>query len=464
MILSSDMIILTGFISLAFFIFGLAAGRISGRGSAMKISTEEISLLRSALAVSESSLSAKSSEIVSLSEKLEEMRHKYHEVSQSLSATRAEIEAAIRQNALMKEDRDRLSDSFKALSSEIFRETSRSFMDLAGQTLSRYMDSARAEFDKRDKAVEGMIKPVKDALDRFDASGKVLETERSKAYGGLSEQVTALAKSQQALEKETAKLVKALRQPHVRGRWGEMTLRRAAEMAGMSENCDFFEQVSGDVEEGKIRPDMLIRLPGGRNIIVDAKTPLSAYIDAIESENEEDRTARLKDHARQVQTHVMKLSQKTYWKQFSPTPEFVVLFIPGENFFSAALTQQPDLIETAAEKGVVLATPSTLISLLKTISYAWREDSVARSAKAVMEMGRELCERIQSVASHMNRLGKDLEKCSESYNQAVGSLERRVFVTARKFQNLGLSTVQMEEDSRRIDIKARLMDEVEDIQ
>lgn len=461
MILSPDILILTGCVSLAFFIFGLAAGRISGRGSAMKVSSEEIFMLKSALAVAESSLLAKSAEMASTSEKLEEMRQKYHEVSQSLASKMAEIEAAIRQNELMKEDRDRLSDSFKALSSEIFRETSRSFMDLAGQTISRYMDSARAELDKRDKAVEGMIQPVKEALERFDASGKTLETERSKAYGSLSEQVTALAKGQQALEKETARLVKALRQPHVRGRWGEMTLRRAAEMAGMSENCDFLEQTSADGEEGKLRPDMLIRLPGGRNIIVDAKTPISAYMDAMESETDEERAARLKDHARQVQTHVMKLSQKAYWKQFSPTPEFVVLFIPGENFFSAALTQQPDLIETAAEKGVVLATPSTLISLLKTISHAWREDSVARSAKAVMEMGRELCERIQSVASHMNRLGKDIEKCSESYNQAVGSLERRVFVTARKFQSLGLSTVQMEEDSRRIDIKARLMDEVE---
>ena len=193
--------------------------------------------------------------------------------------------------------------------------------------------------------------------------------------------------------------------------------------------------------------------------MVDAKTPIAAYIDAVEAENEEEKAAFLKDHARQVFTHVLKLSQKNYWKQFSPSPEFVVLFIPGENFFSAALTEQPDLMEAAAEKGVVLATPSTLISLLKTVSYAWREDSVARSAKTVMEMGRELCERIQSVATHMNRLGKDIEKCAETYNQAVGSLERRVFVTARKFQNLGLTSVDMKDEAQRIDVKARMLEE-----
>lgn len=462
MTFTNETMIASGSLAIAGFLFGLVAGRISGRDSAQKMSALEIAEIKSALAVSESALSMKKGENESLSEKLEEMRLKYHEAAQSLARTNAEIEAAVRQNEIIMADRDRLSNEFKALSSEIFRENNKNFMDLAGQTLSRYMDSAKAELDKRDKAVEGMIQPVKEALDRFDASGKTLETERSKAYGSLSEQVTALSRGQQALEKETAKLVKALRQPHVRGRWGEMTLKRAAEMAGMSENCDFVEQVSGDAEEGKLRPDMLIRLPGGRNIVVDAKTPLSAYIDAIESENDEDRTARLKDHARQVSAHVTKLSQKNYWKQFSPTPEFVVLFIPGENFFSAALSQQPDLIEAAAERGVILATPSTLISLLKTISHAWREDSVARSAKTVMDMGRELCERIQLVANHMNRLGKDIEKCADTYNQAVGSLERRVFVTARKFQSLGLSSVEMDEDYRSIDIKARLMDEPEE--
>lgn len=456
----NDALLLGIILGLAGFLMGLVAGRISGRNSAQRILSFAMTDMRSALAVSESALSMKSAENEAFSKKIEEIRQKYHETAQSLAKTTAEIEAATRQNEIMMADRDRLSNSFKALSAEIFRETSKSFMDMAGQTLSRYIDSAKVELDKRDKAVEGMIQPVKEALDRFDASGKTLETERSKAYGSLSEQVTSLARGQQTLEKETAKLVKALRQPHVRGRWGEMTLKRAAEMAGMAEHCDFVEQISGGGEDGRLRPDMLIKLPGGRNIVVDAKTPFAAYIDAVEAESEEEKAAFLKDHARQVSTHVIKLSQKNYWKQFSPSPEFVVLFIPGENFFSAALTEQPDLMETASEKGVVLATPSTLISLLKTVSYAWREDSVARSAKTVMEMGRELCERIQSVATHMNRLGKDIEKSAETYNQAVGSLERRVFVTARKFQNLGLSSVDMKDEAQKIDVKARMLDEL----
>jgi DNA recombination protein RmuC len=240
-----------------------------------------------------------------------------------------------------------------------------------------------------------------------------------------------------------------------------MTLRRAAEMAGMAERCDFVEQTSAEGDEGRIRPDMIIRLPGGRNIVVDAKTPLSAYIDSVEAENEAEKSECLKNHARQVSGHILKLSQKNYWKQFNPTPEFVVLFIPGENFFSAALSEQPDLMETASEKNIVLATPSTLISLLKTVAHAWREDSVARSAKTVMEMGRELCDRIHTVASYMNRLGKDIEKCADTYNQAAASLERRVFVTARKFHSLGLSSSEAKDPLERIDIKARLLDETD---
>lgn len=460
--LDENALIIASCLAVAAFIIGFAAGRLSGKSASRQNHLLEMAELKSLIAVAESSLAQKSQEASSYSKRIDEISQKYHETAQSLARTLAEIEAAKRENESMQADRERLSNAFKSLSADIYRETSKSFMDLAGQTLSRYLDSARADSEKRDKAVEGMIQPVKEALERFDSSGKALEAERSKAYGSLSEQVTALSRGQQALEKETAKLVKALRQPHVRGRWGEMTLKRAAELAGMSEHCDFSEQVTGEGEDGRLRPDMLIRLPGGRNIVVDAKTPISAYIDATESETDEARAGFLRDHARQVQVHVSKLSQKTYWKQFSPSPEFVVLFIPGENFFSAALAQQPDLLETAAEKGVVLATPSTFISLLKTVAHAWREDSVARNAKQVMDMGRELCERIQSVAGHMNRLGRDIEKCAESYNQATGSLERRVFVTARKFQNLGFSTVELKDESPGIFITTKKMDEPED--
>lgn len=457
--LAPDIVVFGGAIASAGFFAGFVLGKISGRISASGAAAAEISGISASLASSETALAMKRDEVQKLSSKMDELQQKLQETAFSLARAEAELEASVRHTKEIMTDRERLSDSFKVLSADIFRETSRNFMEIAGRTLAGYMDSARIEMDKRDRAVEGIIQPVREALERFDASGRVLETERAKVYGSLSEQVASLARSQQTLERETAKLVKALRQPHVRGRWGEMTLRRAAEMSGMVERCDFVEQASAEGDEGRIRPDMIITLPGGRNIIVDAKTPLSAYIDSIEAENETEKSECLKNHARQVAGHVLKLSQKNYWKQFSPTPEFVVLFIPGENFFSAALSELPDLMETASERNIVLATPSTLISLLKTVAHAWREDSVARSAKTVMEMGKELCDRIQTVASYMNRLGKDIGKCADTYNQTAASLERRVFVTARKFQSLGLSSSEIRDDLEKIDIKIRLLDE-----
>jgi DNA recombination protein RmuC len=263
-----------------------------------------------------------------------------------------------------------------------------------------------------------------------------MEQTRAGAYSELREQVRSLGDAQNLLRTEASNLVRALRAPQVRGRWGEVQLKRVVELAGMAEHCDFTEQHSVDSEDGRLRPDLVVRLPGGRTVVVDAKAPLSAYLEAVEATDEVHRSALLVDHARQVREHVMALSRKSYWEQLRPTPEFVVLFLPGESFFSAALEQDRDLIEAGAERRVILATPTTLISLLKAVSYGWKQETVAANAERVAELGRELHKRVSDLAGHVARLGKHLAGSVESYNAFVGSLESRVLPTARRFREL----------------------------
>jgi DNA recombination protein RmuC len=254
----------------------------------------------------------------------------------------------------------------------------------------------------------------------------------------LSQQVQALATTQHRLNQETANLVKALRTPQVRGRWGEITLRRVAELAGMLKYCDFFEQETRKTENGLLRPDMTVRLPNDRQIVVDSKVPLMAFLDALEAETEEERNLKRTLHAKQVQAHLNNLSQKSYWEQFQPTPEFVVLFIPGENFFSAALEQKPDLIEQGVTKGVILATPTTLIALLKAVAFGWRQETMAKNAERISALGIALYERIGTMANHLEKLGTQIERCASIFNQTAGSFERRVLVAARRFHDLGV--------------------------
>jgi len=341
--------------------------------------------------------------------------------------------------SLLRDLRASLTETYKALSAGALRENNQVFIDLAKSTFSKYLDAAKTDFDTRGKAVKESILPLHEALNRYDEHIQAMERSREKAYGGLSTQVQSLIQTQDILQKETGKLVNALRVPHIRGRWGEITLRRVAELSGMQNHCDFFEQSSTRSEEGLLRPDMLVRLPGERQIIIDAKVPLVAYIDGIEADSEEEREACLIIHARHVKAHINQLSQKAYWTQFKPTPEFVVLFIPGENFFSAALSKNPQLIEMGVQKNVILATPTTLISLLKTVSFGWQQEKLTENAQKISELGTELFERLSTMVQHINNLGRDIERSSQTYNKVVGSLERRVLSSARKFKDLGIT-------------------------
>ena len=366
-------------------------------------------------------------------------KEKLESISQQLSMQlQLEKERYLEKIETIEESRKHLENSFSVLSQQALKLNNENFLTLAREKLSQFQIQAEANLDKKEKSIETLLQPIQNALKKTEEQIQSIEKDRKESFGSLSQHLKIINETQSDLRQETQNLVSALRRPEIRGQWGELTLKRIAELAGMVDHCDFFEQQSSDNNESRLRPDMIVRMPDNRELIIDAKTPLDAYLNAAQTENENERESALIRHARNVRERMRELSSKAYWSQFKNSPDFVVLFIPGEQFLSAALEQDPKLLEDALKNKVILATPTSIVALLRAVAFGWRQISVAENAEKIRELGEDLYHRLATFAEHLQKLGKNLDSSVEQYNKAMGSLDRQVLSGARKFTELGI--------------------------
>ncbi|MBE3586601.1 MAG: DNA recombination protein RmuC [Thermoanaerobacter sp.] len=427
-----------------FALAGLAAGVLAGwllTGSRVRALSAEVVDARSRAAAAESISGELRQQVEQLQRELAVLRQQVAQEHQARVRAETSLEEArnnlAEQKKLLAEATARLGDTFKALSAEALKNNNQAFIELARQVLEGVVVEARGDLQKRQEAIDALIRPLKEELARYEAQVRAMENARQEAYGSLKRQLQELSQTQQLLHRETSNLVNALKTPQVRGRWGEITLRRVVEVAGMSPYCDFVEQFSVETEGERLRPDLVVKLPGGRTVVVDAKVPLKAYMEAVEAGDEHAWRLAMQKHARAVRAHMQSLGSRAYWSQFSSSPDFVVLFLPGESFFSAAVEQDRHLIEDALASRVLLATPTTLIALLRTVALSWQQHQMAENARQIAEAGMELYERVCKFAQHLAKIKDGLQKATQSFNNAVGSWESRLVPGARRLKELG---------------------------
>ena len=368
----------------------------------------------------------------------------------------------LKQNVQVKEEqklsREALEGTFAVLSQKTLQSNQEMFLKMAQSSLEKVLLKAEGQFAEKENNISHLVKPLQETLKKMEDQHRNIELKQREALGGLTQQLDFLIHTSKELKQETGRLIGALKKPQVRGRWGEMTLKRVVELAGLVEHCDFYEQVSVSQNGSIIRPDMLVNLPDNRQIVVDSKVPLQAYLDALETSSSQTREECLRQHSQQVVRHMKDLAKKSYWDQFDLVPEFVVMFIPGESFFSVALEYEKNLIEEGISQKVIIATPTTLIALLRSVAYGWRQEQLTRNAEEISNLGKELYDRMTTFVNAYGKVGKNLEKATESFNQSVGSLESRVLVSARKFKEMGVSTKHTLEKVDIIDRRPRQVD------